>query len=270
MRRRPWPLVVLAILHFIAPIGNVIFNALIARKNVMKYLVFALSPQYLSTNWVIIIAPIVAGVAIYACKKWSFYVYLFAITALFIFSYSGYVSKAGSISLIPVIVVYLINIGVVTYFLIPAVRNVYFDRRLRWWEIQARYKCNFKCHWQPQDGGESHTGVVGNISENGLFLRGDVHPLDQQKIKVTLPFNDGVELSFNGVSILHNRSDAIGFGVKFEHSKESRKQAKQLVADLEEKGMRISSLDSRPEDSFSYWIRNLITTGRGWIPKKDK
>ena len=97
MRRRPWALVILAGLHFLAPIGNIILNAVIQKTNVMEYFVFAMSPGYLMRNWVIIVAPVVAGIAIYACQRWSFFVYFLAISGLFYFSYTGYLAKAGSI-----------------------------------------------------------------------------------------------------------------------------------------------------------------------------
>lgn len=268
MRRRPWTLIILAILHFLAPLGNVVFNAIISDKNIFNYLVFAFSPEYLVRNWMIIVAPLVAGVSIYACKRWSFYVYLVSITGLFIFSYNGYLSKAESISLLPVLAVYLVNIAVVSYFLFPAVRSIYFDRRMRWWEIQPRYKCNFKCTWTEEGKQIPVEGEVGNFSANGLFLKSDEMPSDNSNVKINLPFNN-MAIQFSGEAIIHNRSDAVGFGVKFLHDKESKAWAKDLVQDLESLGMRISTLDGRPEDSFSYWLRTLLTTGKGLVPKKD-
>lgn len=270
MRRRPWALVVLAVLHFIAPIGNIFFNALITERNVIGYFIYAMSPQYLAKNWIIIVAPIFAGYAIYACKRWSFYGYIIAITTLFIFSYAGYESKSEDISIIPVILVYLVNIGVVTYFLIPAVRNIYFDRRMRWWEIQPRYKCNYKCEWTESGQSESFVGRVGNISENGLFLKCDDLPTDHSEVKVRIFIDGGQEQVFDGEAILHNKVDALGFGVKFSHTPETRKVSNEIIAELDSKGMRISTLDLRPEDSFSFWVRTLLTTGRGLLPKKEK
>lgn len=270
MRKRPWALVILAVLHFIAPIGNIIFNALLMGRNVWNYLGFALSPEYLAQNWVIIIAPIIAGYAIYACKKWSFFVYLAAITALFVFSYIGYMSKSEIIGIGPVILVYLINVLVVTYFLIPAVRNIYFDPRMRWWEAQPRYSCDFKCQWSGVDVDGGISGRIGNISVNGLFLKSDNLPKDTQKIKISVPFNMGSEVTLIGDTIIHDKVDAVGFGVQFEHTKDTKSTIKSVVADLERKGMRISRLDGRPEDTFTFWVRTLVTTGRGLVPRKEK
>jgi len=270
MRQRPWTLVILAALHFLAPIGNIIFNAVISNRNIMNYFIFAMSPEYLSNNWILLIAPVIAGYAIYTCKRWSFYVYLVAITALFLVSYLGYASKSEAIGLFPLILVYLVNIVVVSYFLIPAIRNIYFDRRMRWWEVQARYKCNFKCTWSSLDGSQKVQGLIGNISENGLFLKSDELPEDNQCVIIDLPFNYGMDVQFSGAVILHDRVDAVGFGIKFNHSPETYNVVRKIVLDLEKKGMRISVMAGRTEDSFSYWLRTFLTTGKGLFPKNQK
>lgn len=270
MRHRPWALVILAILHFIAPIGNIVFNALLMGRNILSYLVFALSPEYLAQNWIIIVAPVVAGYAIYACKKWSFFVYLAAITVLFVFSYVGYSSKSEIIGIGPVILVYLINVGVVSYFLIPAVRTIYFDRRLRWWEAEPRYKCDLRCNWSSVENDKTFPGRIGNISINGVFVKSEEIPRDHQKIKVQFPVQQGSEVAISGETIVHERMDMIGFGVQFEHTKETKVAMKSVVTDLEKQGMRISRLDGRPEDTFSFWVRTLVTTGRGLVPRKEK
>lgn len=270
MRRRPWTLVLLAFFHFLAPLGNIVFNALISGRNVTDYFIMAMSPEYITRNWVILVAPLCAGFAIYACKKWSFFAYLISITALFFFSYAGYMSKSDSISLFPVILVYLINVTVVSYFLIPAVRNIYFDRRMRWWEIQTRYNCNFKCHWQGLKAEKIHSGTVGNMSLNGLFLKAAEVPPNYRTVKIMIPFDGGQTVEFTGEAIVHDKSDAIGFGVKFEHNKQSKTLAKQIVADLEAKGMRVQGPNERPEDSFLGWVRILLTTGKGLFPGNDK
>lgn len=269
MRKRPWTLIVLAVLHVFAPFGNIIFNALITGQSVEFYMRRSLSLDYLQANWVIVLAPIIAGVAIYACKKWSFYVYLLSIVALFIASYQGYLSKAGSLGLAPVIFVYLINILVVVYFLIPAVRNIYFDKRMRWWEVKPRYKCDYTAQWKFEDDEVVHAGHINNFSVNGLFLKSDIIPRDEDLIEITVPFDGGVKAHLTGRVVFHSRAKSIGFGVQFEHDKESKKITAAVSQDLERQGMRIDRLEVRPEDSFCYLVRTLVTTGKGFVPKQD-
>lgn len=270
MRRRPWALVVLAVLHMIAPIGNIIMNAVITDRNVLRYLIHAMSPQYLQQNWVIVVAPLAAGISIYMCKRWSFFAYLVSITGLFIFSYAGYSVKAETIGVLPIVLVFIINIAVVSYFLIPAVRTIYFDRRMRWWEIQPRYKCDYKCSWREQGSSDKFQGQVGNISINGLFLKSDELPKDHSSIEVTIHSSSNELNVFKGEAILHKKVDALGFGIKFDHTPETKKMSKHIVSELDKKGMKIATLTARPEDSFAYWFRKLLTTGQGLLPKKEK
>jgi hypothetical protein len=257
--------VVLAVLHFLAPVGNIVLNALMQGESLGRYLVFAFSPYYLSRNWPIVLAPIVAGAAIYACKRWSYYVFLLAMSGLVIFSSMSYWSKADIVSIWFFLGVCLCNILLVSYFLIPAVREVYFNRRMRWWETQTRYRTNFRCQWRELNTAEMKPGIVANFSESGLFLKSDLHPQDREAIHIEIPFNQGV-VSFAGVAVIHNRSDALGFGVHFLHTPESLQHARSMVADFAKKGFAETGGPLRPEERFTYWVRTLITSGRGWIP----
>ena len=268
MRKKPWVLIVLAGLHVVAPIGNVTLNALLMERNVLDYFAYAMQMQYLQRNWIILVAPFVAGVAIYACKKWSFFVYIVSITALFAFSYAGYMSKADSISIVPVLFVYFVNVAVVGYFLLPAVREVYFDPGLRWWESQPRYRSDFECTWQKDE--QSGFGNVGNFSINGLFLKSSDFPNDGSMIDIHLKNTSQGEAHFKGMTILHRRQGAIGFGVQFEHTNESMALAKAIVSDLDKQGVKMVYRAPNNEDSFLFWLKNLFTTSQGILPKKDK
>jgi hypothetical protein len=270
MRRRPWSLVILAFLHLIAPVGNIALNAALAGRPLIDYFSYAFSWVYIEKNWPMILAPMIAGVAIYACKKWSFYVYLLAITALFVFSYIGFLSKEGAIGFFPLLLVYLVNIAVVVFFLIPAVRNIYFDRRMRWWEIKPRYHCDFKAEWQFEDDTVTHPGEIGNISLNGLFLKSEIYPRDEDVVTIQIPFDGREPVQLKGRVVFHRNTEKLGFGVQFEHNQQSKQEATAMVQALEDKGQRVNSLEIRPEDSLTFWLRTLLTTGKGLIPKVNK
>src|SRR5437868_1320107 len=76
MRQRPWPIVILAILHFFAGIFNVVLHALISPLPFAQELQRYALPGYRSYLLFYVLAPAIAGVAIYICKKWSFWLYL--------------------------------------------------------------------------------------------------------------------------------------------------------------------------------------------------
>jgi len=170
---------------------------------------------------------------------------------------------------LPLFLVYGVNILVVAFVLIPEVREIYFNPRLRWWEINPRYRADFDCVFSSKNSGEEkQKGFVGNFSVGGLFLQADTFPEDDARITVEL-LNNGKSVVFDGKVILHRHQDAVGFGVEFIHSGDSKKAAKEICSDLAKKRCRIESRYSRPEgDSFTVWFQTLLTTGKGLIPKK--
>ncbi|MCB0377773.1 MAG: PilZ domain-containing protein [Bdellovibrionales bacterium] len=267
MRRKPWSIIVLAFLHIVAPIGNIAFNAILTKKPLAQYFAMAFSWAYLQVNWYVFVLPIVAGIAIYMCKKSSFYIYLVAISALFVFSYSGYLSKAGTISLLPVIAVYLVNIGVVAFFMMPAVREIYFNPRLRWWESKPRYACDLRCFFGVNN--KSQEGEIRNFSENGLFLKAEHLPADGDVIQIEIPNQGGYHGTFEGRVIHHGDQNRIGCGIEFNHNKQSSAQAKAIVGELHKQGRMLQGR-VLAEDSFSYWLKSLLTSGKGFMPRRDK
>lgn len=267
MRRRPWILVILALLHILAPIGNQIMNAYWAHMPVLRYIQMALKPHNLSRHWIHFVAPIVAGIAIYACKRWSFIVYFIAMYFLFIASYHGYIERSLTIDATSLLVVYVINISVVAYFLIPAVRSIYFDPRLRWWETSPRYKADFVCQFL--DEKNPFQGQIANFSIGGIFLKSAHIPQDGATIETHFSY-EGVNYVFQGQVIRHNSQNAIGFGVKFIPTPLSQKSAKSLAKILRDKGHELTGRTLTQEDSFMYWLTSLVKTGRGIVPEVKK
>jgi len=269
MHKRPWSLIVLAVLNILAPIFNVALNALYMDVGVGSYFTAALSIKYLSLNWPIVFLPLVCGFAIYACKKWSFFVYLVALAGLLFFSYEGYLSKSSDLGVLPLFLVYGVNILAVAFVLIPEVREIYFNPRLRWWEMSPRYLADFDCVFRSKgDEAEKQKGLVGNFSVGGLFLQAEDFPADNSQVSVEF-LSNGNKVIFNGRVILHRHQDSVGFGVEFLHSSESKTVAKKICASLEKNGCRIESRFRRPEnDTFTAWLYTLLTTGKGLIPTK--
>ena len=167
MKHRPYILILLSAFHCLAPIGNWYLNAMWAQMSFFEYVSVFFQPQNISRQWPHLVLPIIAGIAIYACKKWSFFVYLLCMLGLLLASYFGYSERAGTITMLPIILAYSLNLIIVTYFLVPAVRKVYFDPRLRWWETLPRYSCNILAN--VNDQGKEFTGQISNFSEAAFF-----------------------------------------------------------------------------------------------------
>ena len=228
----------------------------------------AMELGYLQRNWPMFVAPIVAGLAIYACKQWSFFVFIGSMISLFFFSYQGYLSKAQSIGIEPVIFIFCINTFVVGYFLFPAVREVYMNPRLRWWEAKPRFRCDFQC--QLLAGETTHPGLIGNFSEGGLFLKSEHIPADRSTVEIQFTGPDDKSFSFKGKVIQHDKQTRVGFGLMFIHGRQSLSDARTITRYLDKQGLRMGHREKLADDSFFGWLKTLFKTGSGLLPKKDK
>ena len=264
MNRRPWPIVLLAFFHLLAPIVNIALNAMYSHKSVLSHFAIALSWPYLVTNWGTILIPVLCAWAIYSCKRWSFYLYFALLGVLFYLNYQGYMSKSDSFSLVPLFIVYTINLLVVTYFLVPAVRNIYFNPRLRWWEQNSRYSSNFSCTFEIN--GKKYPGHISNLSLGGLFIKTDDYPADYAYLLTTFE-EDNNTYSFRGRAILHYHQEKVGFGVEFIHTPQSFVQAKKICSHLETQGNLIERDSKNQEDSLWGWAKKAFTSGKGFFPE---
>jgi hypothetical protein len=264
MKRKPWSLILLAILYCLSPLGNIVANAFWAPMPALIYIRYAFQWPNMVRNWPEFIFPLIAAAAIYLCRRWSFYIYIVAMMSLLISSYIGYHGRMVAKPL-QLVVVYLINIVLVAYFLIPRVRRVYFDPRLRWWEADRRFRFD---HEATVIAGQNRfSGLIGNISKSGLFMKSQQFPQDREQVLVEFTFQD-TSYQFSGGAILHASQSLVGFGLKFTHTPQTAKKIKILIQALEQEGRLIGSRLPSEEDRFLFWVKNLIKTGNGLLPDK--
>ncbi|GIL17091.1 MAG: hypothetical protein BroJett040_08420 [Oligoflexia bacterium] len=267
MKRRPWILVLLAVIHILAPIGNQIVNALFAYSPFWYYLKVAFQPHNVARHWFEYVAPVVAGISIYICRRWSFVVYLLTISALFIYSYFGYVERPTTRVAIELIVVYVLDVIVIAYFLLPAVRQVYFNPRLRWWETHRRYRADIKTNYSGLGG--SYEGLIANASLGGLFIKSNHMPEDRTEIEIEFSYH-GTDYQFLGTVVSHGQQDRMGFGVQLKHNRETIRLAKKFIRALHTSGNLLTEREPGPDDGFLSWVKTLVTTGRGALPEVKK
>jgi hypothetical protein len=270
MRKRPWILVVLALVHIVAPIGNLIINAHWARVPFFHYVHLFFQPANFAKQWIHVVIPILAGIAIYLCRRWSFWFYLLCMCTLFVASYLGYQQRVGSVSLLGLISVFVINIVLVGYFLVPAVRQVYLDPRLRWWQTKPRYRADIPAQFSEIEGEATlEPGQVINFSEGGLFIKARHLPDDHSVIRVQFHY-DNADYEFKGTVIHHQHRKAMGFGVQFLEDGEEKSAAKQVTHSLHANGLLMVDRQYSADDDFTVWLKRLVKTGKGLLPEFTK
>jgi len=227
MKKRPLSIYILTALHLLAPLFTVISSRLIKNQSLAIDTLFTM--ESVAANWPGYILPIIGALCIYLCKKWSMVAYLITMTALFIISFINFQSEASGGSLALLTLVWAVNISVVIYFLRPALRQIYTDPKIRWWEQSQRYNSSLDAIFNFDEmQGE---GEIINISKTGLLLKTDSPLNDNNQIDVKIKLSPDEFISLSGQVIKHKQITQ-GFGVKFDKSSTNKKSAKQIINTL--------------------------------------
>lgn len=264
MKRKPWSLVVLALMHILAPLGNLLFNSFRTGRSLSEqwHFWFDLLPKPLLAVYVGI--PVLAAIFIFLCRRWSYWAYLGCISVVFISNFYSFSTSMDLKTFLTMIVVLSVDVLVVAYFVVPSVQQIYFDPRLRWWEAAPRYNFN-------------HPGLANGVSaffkhlsQGGLFMTEGPTLHENDPVEIFWNYQ-GKDIKVRGlVAYANPHSKMVGYGVRFQHTPETQKQVQTVIEDLQKKKLIVVQRLPGPEDSFGVWIKKLLINGEGLFPKINK
>jgi hypothetical protein len=263
MKRKPWAIIILALLHILAPVGNLILNAQLLGHTLFEHWSYWLSfmPNILLLTYAVL--PIIAGIAIFICKRWSYWVYLICLSLIFISNLYGFYTDLSLLKLAFLMMVLIADLLAVAYFLVPAVRIVYFNPKLRWWESVLRYHFSHVIDMN----GVVNAGHITNISEDGVFVSSQMALEEQEKIVLSWDF-ENFDYSIEAKVVYKNvRNNKEGYGMQFIHTAESKKQIRRLCAKLRLSGFAMETSTPGPKDSFLNWVKEIMKNPQGIFPK---
>lgn len=258
MRKRPWPIIILAVLHALAPLGNIFFNSLLSKVPVAVFWRALWLPDNRGTLLIFTLVPILGAILIYLCKKWSYYLYIALMTLPFYFSFVEYLRKSTPLMAVALILFFVVNIVVVGYFLLPAVRRLYFDPRMRWWETKPRYQADFQCQVEFKD--QQHWVEIKNISEGGAFLETSADFSEGDSLKLFFKDPQGV-IALRGDIVYRRTTAPSGYGFKFDKASSKEPRLHEVIKKLETEGAIIQSRMPAPEETFAGWLKTLLASG---------
>ena len=269
MEYKPWPLIILAIIHIIEPITKLFFYSFIYSISPLAIVdsLFQSETTLQLINFFVLFP--IAGIAILAVKKWSLPVFLSIEIFVFI-NNIGYLHTLLDthqyIMFSSFIIFGFLNITIVVYLLIPAVRIAYLDPRVRWWETHPRYQTDIDCTIS-----NNLVGKIQNISLSGVFIT-SINHLELDSL-VTVEFNapskNGTITLKPSLKVLNKYTvnNSYGYGAVFSNlTINELKQLKVLIKYLD-KSKAIRRPAKRTIKSFFCWIFVLITTGKGLLQK---
>ena len=264
MKHRPWSLVILSIMHFLAPFGNILINSFLMKISFIEYALLLWTPANLIKSIVFILIPVLCAICIYSFKKWSYQVYILLMLCSFVYSFLSRHDDSNNFNLIILFLFYFLNILVVSYFMIPNIRDIYFNSKIRWWESKPRYVVDLAVEIHQQD--QYFFGKIKNISEGGFFIEIDREIALQDLSVINFKYEDR-QFILKTKPVFHKKSIPIGFGFQItDENSQKKKDFKKLILHLREQSQVASSLKLNDEDTFIFWLKNPFKK-TAWLPK---
>lgn len=265
MKRKPWPLVVLALLHVLAPFGNIVFNSLRSHRDPVQTWNFWYYALPMPLFFTYVLLPPLAGIFIYICKRWSYWCYVVCLSFIFFSNIYGFWTQMNLVNFVFVTGVMLVDALAVAYFVAPSVRRVYFDPRMRWWETAPRYYFEVPA----RAGGQECQ--IKNIARGGALV--EASALWQESDEFVLEWQaEGRSFKLPGKVVYRKPQgpDRSAYGVRFNNSPEARKVMAPLIRKLHQQGKKILERERGPEDSFWAWVKKLFKERKGLFPSAGK
>lgn len=274
MEYKPWPLILLAFVHFIEPISKIAFYSIFFQLSPLDAIVIEYqSGSAIQTFEFFFLFPI-AGIALFAVKKWSFPLFVLVEVWVFItnLTYFNELYQSNQIWLLGFFIFFgILNIAVVGYLLLPAVRIAYLDPRVRWWEAKPRYSINIEGKVDGQT-----TGTIVNISESGIFIAAHRNlPIDSEiELEFTLFESAALSQDFHiklKALVVHKFTvdNVEGYGIRYiELSVSNRHLIRSMIRHLERANVTRRPPRRNAMDLIR-WLTTLIKTGKGLFPVNE-
>ncbi|OFZ20235.1 MAG: hypothetical protein A2X94_15280 [Bdellovibrionales bacterium GWB1_55_8] len=264
MRSRPWPIIILALLHILAPFLNAGFSASLEGLSIPGYLnVLIHETSWLGLVDFFVLFPL-AGIAIYLCKRWSYFVVLLVAALNVVSNFQTWKTYPAYFPAWLFVVAVILGAVLVGYFLLPAVKIVYMDPRLRWWESKPRYLIAGECVFTLAD--HEVRARVTDFSEGGVFVGAAAELPLGAVVPLVLSLSDHT-LRLSGKIVYRRQGEVPGFGIQFTSpSSSARKEIRTLLRELKRRGTPVRTPFDWKED-LRAWFSMLVRTGEGIVPK---
>ena len=233
MKKRPLSIVIIAVIYFFEPAGNLIQAAyvnglpLLGDNSIISHLIWS--------DWVILSVFPVVAVGVYRVRKWGWYLFLGFSGSLIFYNLYVYFYLNPNYKLQTVILFILIVTGTSAVFLRKHVYAPYFNPRLRWWEIASRYRVTLPTKIFTDDGAVDCQLV--DISSTGCFIdfAGNLNEGDEVWLLIQ-PVNN--EINCLGKVVRKSKQPNLpGYGIYFHAmSRETRQKLKHLIRTLKTLG----------------------------------
>ncbi len=217
MKKKPLLFITIATLHFIEPLIKILYFKATTPFSYTTILsnIFSISgPKELFEFWLLF--PI-GGLALMGVKKWSYPVFV-GVQVYSIYSHLTYQSfnwpYVSQIPFLSSLALLVINILIIGYFLLPSVREPFFNKGMRWWETKTRFHCHIPCLATLFSQRTAECEIL-NISETGAFLNVRDFVEIGSMIQLDFKYNEHIIKIDAHIASHHSFNHEKGLGVRF-------------------------------------------------------
>jgi len=264
MIQKPWPVMIIGVFYIFSPLLNLFISITLSGLPVWEYLATFKTP--LDIIEFFFIFPI-AGLSLLAFRGWSYFIFLGAFIWSIFYNYKSHMFFPENFPLSYLVLIYLINFLLVSYFFLPTVRAPYFNKRLRWWESLPRFHKVFPAKIKLEE--DEYTAEIKNIALGGVlvFIKDKLDFANGSKVLLEFSY-EGLSFQLNCEVVHMELSDSNHIGLKFlTNLWGERKKIKKLIYALQ----IVETPFTRPKQvtikSLFLWLSQLITTGKGVVPE---
>jgi hypothetical protein len=254
----------LAFFQCLAPLTNLVLSSWLLKMTVPVFV----AAVFKQASWLEIadffLLPPLAGAAIFAFRPWSYAVFVGITSWNILYNLNVWWQFPQLVSLPILLSAHAVNIGLVTYFLLPAVRAAYFNPKLRWWESKPRFFVDIPATFD--DGEGDRRCVITDLSEGGAFITTSRKLEADENIHLTFSFVN-LEVKVEA-RVVHRRWQGTrGYGLQFVPDERSEQTLHRLTAALQMMGAPQRSPKDPFWAGFKSWLVSLFRTGKGWVPE---
>ena len=262
LHRKPWSIIILAFIQLLTPVSDILLGAIRYKVTPWRFLEGVVhAHQWHQLVEIFALAPL-AGLAVLAVRWWSYPIFLGTLFWTAASNYMVWRDHPESVSLALLFACYGLNILFVSYFLIPSVRQVYFNPRIRWWETKPRYFVEMPASVKIK--GKEKACTILNISEGGSSVETSTKiapgtPISLRFTCFNREFHVGGEIVYQ-LKPSTQTAKKYTYGVQFVFTRTTKHEIFQAV-----RAFNLLGIERRPrqEDnitSFKLWVIDGLHT----------
>lgn len=212
--------------------------------------------------------PVLQGVFIFFAKRFGYY----AVIALAAFSsYLNFMEwkLASEVISIPILVaVSSTNLALIGYMLLPSVRAIFMNPRLRWWETPPRYSVCIRGQASKTDG-HPYPCTILDLSAGGSGIQTESAMFENNE-SLLITFESDSRVILMRAVVVYGRPDGSGhrYGLEWQRgSEEDEKRFMMLLDQLEAKRTPIVRAPPKWKKDLNEWWQRAKKSPAAWVPE---